>query len=113
MNYKVNISTTKLFDKSLKRLSKKHRSLKNDYAKLLDEIESNPEKGTDLGDGLRKIRMAIKSKGRGKSSGARVVTYTDVVISIQQKNVYLLTIYDKSEIDNVSKAELLEMIENI
>ncbi|OQX96881.1 MAG: addiction module toxin RelE, partial [Bacteroidetes bacterium 4572_117] len=39
--------------------------------------------------GLRKIRLAIKSKGRGKSGGARLITYTDVVISIQTKNVYL------------------------
>ncbi len=113
MSYKLEIIATQPFAKDLKRLSKKHRSLKNDYANLIDDLETNPEKGTDLGDGLRKIRLAIKSKGRGKSGGARLITYTDVVISIQTKNVYLVTIYDKSEIDNISKKVLLEMLKKI
>ncbi len=79
MSYNITIISTKLFVKELKRLSKKYRSLKNDVANLGKELMENPEKGIDLGDGLRKIRMAIKSKGRGKSAGARVITYTDLL----------------------------------
>jgi len=110
MSYKVLIVTVKRFDKEIKRLSKKYRSLKNDYANLIKELEENPEKGIDLGDGLRKIRMAIKSKGRGKSGGARVITYTDIIINVSERKIYLLYIYDKSEIDTISKNELLEIL---
>jgi hypothetical protein len=111
MNYKVNIISIKRFEKELKRLSKKYRSLKNDYARLLDELEQNPEKGIDLGDGLRKIRLAIKSKGRGKSGGARVITYTDVIIKTDEaQKLYLLYIYDKSETNTITKKELLEIL---
>ncbi len=112
MNYKIFIVTAKRFDKELKRLGKKYRSLKSDYAKLLDELEENPEKGIDLGNGLRKIRMAIKSKGKGKSAGARVITYTDIIVNIKDtRKIYLLYIYDKSEIDTITKKELLEFLQ--
>ena len=60
----------------------------------------NPIMGIDLGRGVRKIRMAIGSKGKGKSGGARVLTLT--VLVSEDANVTLLTIYDKDEIDNVS-----------
>ena len=41
---------------------------------MIDDLEQNPLLGTDLGDGLRKVRMKITSKGKGKSGGARVIT---------------------------------------
>ena len=109
----MKITTSKVFDKNLKRLSKKHRSLKKDYANLIDELEKDPRKGTDLGDGLRKIRLAIKSKGKGKSGGARVITYTDIVISTQLEELYLVLIWDKSETENISKQELLDIVDEI
>lgn len=65
--------------------------------------------GTDLGNRLRKIRLAITSKGKGKSGGARVITYT---ITVQEEGieVTLLTIYDKSDRENVSDKELLDLL---
>ena len=96
----VTISTIDEFDRRARRLAKKYKSLKDDLRTLQQEIMENPIMGIDLGRGLRKIRMAIGSKGKGKSGGARVLTLT--VLVSEDANVTLLTIYDKDEIDNVS-----------
>ena len=81
------------------RLSKKYKSLKSDLKDFQDSIKENPFQGSDLGGGVTKIRMAIGSKGKGKSGGARVLTLT--VLVSDDADVTLLTIYDKDEIDNV------------
>ena len=77
---------------------------------MLEELEANPNLGTDLGGGLRKIRMAIASKGRGKSGGARVITFS-VIISVEETEINLLTIYDKSERESISRAEIEQLLE--
>ena len=97
---KVTISTIDEFDKCVRRLAKKYKSLKSDLRTFQQEIMENPFIGTDLGRGVRKIRMAIASKGKGKSGGARVLTLT--VLVSDDAEVTLLTIYDKNEIENVS-----------
>lgn len=63
--------------------------------------------GTPLGRNCYKIRLAVSSKGRGKSGGARIIT--NIVIS--EETVYLLSIYDKSEKENLTDKELLELLE--
>lgn len=80
---------------------------------FLDELERNPYGGTSLGNSIYKYRMAIASKGKGKSGGARVITY-----NLQQKSydvivITLMTIYDKNEVDNVSDAYLQSLVKNI
>lgn len=77
MNYKI--IPQKHFLKEIKRLAKKYRSLKQDLQALQDELERNPLAGVELGGGVRKLRMAIGSKNRGKSHGARVITYTYII----------------------------------
>lgn len=79
MDYKV--KTARSFEKELKRLGKRYVSIVDDYANLLEELYANPQLGTDLGGGLRKIRMAITSKGRGKSGGARVIVLSSSLFS--------------------------------
>ena len=54
-------------------MAKKYHSLKSDYGAWLDEIYKNPLVGDDLGGGVRKIRMIIADKGKGKSGGARIL----------------------------------------
>lgn len=103
------ITYTPDFAKALKKLSKRYRSMKQDYAQLLEELHANPFIGTDLGHHLRKVRLAITSKGKGKSAGARVITYT-VIIAQTETEVKLITIYDKSERENISDAELLDIL---
>ncbi len=85
------------FKKEAKRLIKKFPSLKQELADLSNTLTNEPETGTPLGNDTYKIRVAIKSKGKGKSGGGRVVTFTVT----ENKEVYLLTIYDKSEFDSI------------
>jgi len=61
--------------------------------------------GDDLGGNTRKVRMAITSKNKGKSSGARIIT-CNVWVDIENTKIYLLTIYDKGEQDSMSKTEI-------
>ena len=107
MDYKI--KTAKSFDKEIKRLGKRYASIADDYAKLLLEISANPRLGTDLGGGLRKIRLAITSKGKGKSGGARVITFT-VVVAVEESEINLLYIYDKAERSSISKKEIEELL---
>ncbi|MBP3511184.1 MAG: type II toxin-antitoxin system RelE/ParE family toxin [Prevotella sp.] len=96
------------FVKELKRLAKKYHSIKQDYANLLISLKGNPTQGADLGQGIRKVRMAIASKGKGKSGGARVITYT-VLIATSDAEVKLLTIYDKSEKATITDNEIQKL----
>jgi mRNA-degrading endonuclease RelE of RelBE toxin-antitoxin system len=104
-----NILSIPPFDKQLKRLAKKYPSLKNEFAELLESLELDPQQGTNLGNNCYKIRIAIASKGKGKSGGARVITY----IMIAEEIVYLLSIYDKSEKDNLTDKELRELLNTL
>ena len=94
------------FDRQLKRLSKKYPSLKQEFLELIERLEENPEQGTNLGNNCYKIRLAIQSKGKGKSGGARVITN----FIIADATVYLLSIYDKSDKDNLTDNELEELL---
>jgi mRNA-degrading endonuclease RelE of RelBE toxin-antitoxin system len=107
MSYKI-FSSHK-FDKDLKRLSKKFPSLKKEYAELLELIKANPQEGTSIGHNCYKIRLAIASKGKGKSGGARVITY----VYVKGETVYLLTIYDKSEQSDITDKELQSLLQLI
>ncbi|WP_301922651.1 type II toxin-antitoxin system RelE/ParE family toxin [Ferruginibacter sp.] len=107
MNY--NVLPTHKFERAIKRLIKKFPSLKNEYASLIAALKTNPTTGTPLGNDCYKIRLAIASKNKGKSGGARVITY----VVIEDIAVFLLTIYDKSEQDNISDKELKAMIEGL
>ena len=95
------------FDKQLKRLVKKFPSLKDEFAELLESLSEMPEQGISLGNNCYKIRLAISSKGKGKSGGARVITN----IVIDDDIVYLLSIYDKSEKENLTNEELDDLLD--
>src|SRR5260221_1738653 len=104
MNFEV--IATEPFERKLKRLSKKYKSLRKDLAEVFDKLVENPTIGTHIGKNCFKIRVAISSKGRGKSGGARLITYVRVVKS----TVFLIDIYDKSDQVNISDKELLQLI---
>lgn len=107
MNYKIH--TISLFDKQAKRLSKKYPSLKQDLTILINKLEKNPKEGISLGNNFFKIRLQIISKGRGKSGGARVITYVKIVAN----TVYLSSIYDKGEKDAITNNELDQIFKEI
>ena len=97
------------FKRQFKRLAKKYHSLTNDFKVFMRAIATDPMQVVDLGNNMRKVRMTIASKGKGKSSGARVITY-HVVLTHEHIEVNLLTIYDKSELANVSDSYLKSLL---
>ena len=107
MNYKI-IPVDK-FRKEAKRLIKKYPSLKLELTELAYFLSENPILGTPLGNETCKIRIAIKSKGKGKSGGARVITY----VITAKKEVYLLTMYDKTEFDTIDDKTLRRIIDSL
>ena len=94
------------FKAAYKQLKKRHKSLEKDFEKLLLSLLQNPLQGVELTGGARKIRLAITSKGRGKSGGARVI----IRVRIINDELQLLYIYDKADIDNIGDAFLRELL---
>jgi hypothetical protein len=107
MSYKLII--TPAFEKDAKPLLKKHKSLKTDLVGLFETLEIEPTQGKSLGKDCYKIRLAITSKGKGKSGGARVITCVKII----SDKVFLLSIYDKSEKEDISDKELNELLKFI
>jgi mRNA-degrading endonuclease RelE of RelBE toxin-antitoxin system len=101
-----NIEATAFFEKQLKRLVKKFPSLKTEFGQLTASLKEDPQMGTSLGNNCYKIRLAIASKGKGKSGGARVITH----IQLTKTTIFLLSIYDKSEQSDISDKDLLELV---
>ncbi len=106
MSYKI--LRTDEFTKHLKQLAKKYPSIKIDYGQLLDELAENPILGTPLGKNCYKIRMIIAAKKKGKSGGARVITY----VKIEKKTITLLDIYDKGDKESMTDKEILALIKS-
>ena len=103
----MDIIATRTFIRSAKAIARKYRSFNADYQMLISELTKNPKMGIDLGGGYRKVRMAITSKGKGKSGGCRVIT-----LDMVERNgcLYLIYAYDKSDYDNVEMAVIRKMV---
>lgn len=103
----MEIIATDVFTRCIKTLAKRYRSFKQDYSDFLDDLEKNPQMGIDLGGGLRKVRLAIASKSKGKSGGARVIT-----LNMIERNgcLYLIYAYDKSDADNIKLNVIKQII---
>lgn len=101
------VIATEPFERKLKKLAKKYKSLKNDLATTFEKLATNPVLGKSLGKDCYKIRVAISSKGKGKSGGARLITYVRIV----KETVYLLDIYDKSDQSTITDKELRLLID--
>ena len=106
MNYNIELSAN--FKKEAKRLIKKYPSLKIELAELFTKLEENPTIGTPLGNDIYKIRLAIASKNKGKSGGARVLSF----VKVTQTTVLLFSIYNKGEVDNLPDKEIKELIKD-
>lgn len=107
MSFKI--ETIAPFRKEAKKLIKKYPSLKTELSELGANLSDKPNKGTALGNNCFKIRLAISSKGRGKSGGARIITH----FYIEKETVFLLSIYDKSEKVNISDSQIKVLLNHI
>lgn len=104
MSFAVDVSVN--FKREAKRIYKRHPSLPDDIAQLIESLEADPRQGTPIGRSCYKVRLAIRSKGKGKSGGARVIT---CVVAVREV-VYLLAIYDKSEQASLSDGRLRQLL---
>ena len=105
MNFEV--IATEPFERKLKRLAKKYKSLATELGSLIDELKVNPTLGTPIGKDCYKLRLAIASKGKGKRGGARLITYVRII----KQTIFLMDIYDKSEQANITARELQLLID--
>ena len=100
------IEPTSLFLSEIKTLKKKYPSIINDVDLLIQSLKQTPAAGTSLGNNCYKVRIQIRSKGKGKSGGARIITYVKLI----NEKVYLLSIYDKAERDTITPKEMKEIL---
>jgi hypothetical protein len=107
MSYKV--QSIAIFEKQAKKLIKKYPSLKAEIFEIIQALKINSNLGISIGKNCFKIRIAIASKGKGKSGGARIITN----FVIQENTIFLLTIYDKTERENITEKELIEFLDSI
>ncbi|MEM8584466.1 MAG: hypothetical protein AAGF87_09370 [Bacteroidota bacterium] len=110
----LKVKLTRRFKKESERLAKKYPSIPYDLENLLSELIENPRSGNALRSNVYKVRMKIKSKGRGKSGGARIITALFTFEDLNEiEEINLLTIYDKSEKSTITDKELDQMLKNI
>ncbi len=107
-SYLVNFETLPLFDKQFKKLAKKYNLIRNDVEVLMNDFDSLHQQATSIKSDLYKIRLANSNKNKGKSAGYRIYYYLKI-----DEIVYLLTIYDKSDIEKIDEKILIELIKDI
>jgi mRNA-degrading endonuclease RelE of RelBE toxin-antitoxin system len=107
MAYKVDV--TSYFKRQAKRLIKKFPSLRTEINTLVNLLEQDPLQGTPIGNDCFKIRLAISSKGKGKSGGARIITH----VHFKLTRVFLISIYDKSEQADISNADVKSLVDGL
>jgi len=100
------IKDTYTFNKAVKKLKKKYKHIENDYMAFVNEIQAIDDLGVNLGNGVYKVRIANTDKNSGKSSGYRLISYLKMVDNV----LYLMFIYDKSEMENISEKEIDALI---
>ena len=110
MNFEI--QTSSYFDAEAKRLVKRHRSFIDDLQDFRDSILKNPYQGTELSPGIRKVRLTIGSKGRGKSGGARVITFT-YLVDEKDGVVILLLLYDKADASSIKMNVVRQIIKDL
>ena len=108
----MKIEVTSEFEKDFKRLSKKYPSIPDDIKKFKTKLLNNPCMGVALSGGFRKIRMSITSKGKGKSGGARIITFNYLVDTDNGKIVFV-TMYDKNEQENITDTQIKQAFKTL
>lgn len=106
MSYNIELSAN--FKKEAKKLVKKFPSLKSELVNLFAELEENPTLGIPLGNDIYKIRLSVASKNKGKSGGARVMSFVKVI----DTTVLLFSIYSKGDKDSISDKDIQELIKD-
>ena len=113
MNVEIFISEN--FRREAKKYLKKFRTLKEELELFQESLLQNPRQGDKLTEGVYKVRLASKSKGKGKSGGFRIINYLIEVEEDENEDVYttviLLSIYDKSETSSMADHQIVKLIQ--
>lgn len=112
MSCNITVSVSDNFAKEAKRLAKKYPSFKQDYKEFLESIKNNPLQGDEITKNIRKIRMATKAKGKGKSGGARVITF-NVLTDVENSHVVFLLLYDKEDASTVKVNVVKQLVQDM
>lgn len=102
----IHIKDTETFNKAVKRLKKRFRTIEKDCQTFIDSIATDEDLGIHLGNGVYKVRIPNSDKQSGKSGGYRLISYLKLI----DNALYLMYIYDKSDLDNVSENEIDQLI---
>ncbi|MGM9479057.1 type II toxin-antitoxin system RelE/ParE family toxin [Pedobacter sp. GSP4] len=102
------VKTVPNFEKEAKKIAKKHRGIKSDLLKFIKDLEINPTLGIHLGQNIYKHRLSISGTNKGKSGGARIITYVVVI----DETVYLTEIYLKSEHSSVNIEDVIQHLKD-
>ena len=100
------------FEKGAKRLIKKYKSLADEITAFISKTETDGIQGITLGNGIFKSRLAVKSKSKGKSGGLRVISFSELYYSQQNDTIFLVAIYDKSEISSMNKSDIEKILKD-
>ena len=112
---KTEIIITHNFQKEAKKYLKKYISLKSELENLYFQLTDNPQLGKLIGKNTYKIRVSVKSKGKGKSGGLRVISHLELDFLFEEKSnrLFLLSIYDKSEVDSISDSDIIKILKGL
>ena len=103
----VQVYFTPLFNRKYKKYLKKYHSLSTDLKHFIENLSE--AKPVNMGGSIFKYRLSVESKNKGKSGGFRIVSF-EILVNESEKDITLITLYDKSEQDSISKAEILEIL---
>ena len=104
----MNFETVTRFDKEVKKLSKKYNLIKEDLNNFVLDFDTIHQEATTIKNNLYKVRLSNSNKNKGKRAGYRIYYYLKI-----NDTVYLLTIYDKSQIESINENTLNQYIEEL
>jgi mRNA-degrading endonuclease RelE of RelBE toxin-antitoxin system len=110
MSYKPILATS--LKRSIKRLEKRFRHVKEDVGIAIKILLQNPKLGVAIprGHGIRKLRVPNSDLVKGKSSGYRLLYYVE---DQPEPLLYLLLLYFKSDQEDVTQKELKELLDEL
>jgi len=105
----VAVQYAEAFKRQLKRLSRKYRRIRADMQPLIDDLTAGERPGDQIqgaGYTVYKVRVRNTDARRGKSGGYRVIYYL-----VDRDDVLLVTVYSKTEQDDIEADKIQRIIE--
>lgn len=96
------ITQTRLFEKLIKKLSKRYINIESDIDLFIDTLKTSKDLGIPLGKNLFKVRIKNSDIIKGKSAGYRLISYLNFV----KKEITFIYIYSKSDLKSISEKEI-------